>query len=108
MIARVWHGWTPPENADLYEDLLRTRVLPHIGELEGSRGATLLRREAGREVEFVTITYFTSMDAVRAFAGDDYESAVVPPEAQALLSRFDQRSVHYEALLMPETAGAGG
>jgi hypothetical protein len=58
-----------------------------------------LRRAAGREVEFVTLLYFDSLDAVRAFAGADYEVAVVPPEARRLLARFDLRSQHYEAAL---------
>jgi len=55
-----------------------------------------LRREVGEEVEFVTIMWFESIDAVRTFAGEDYEAAVVPAKARALLSRFDARSQHYE------------
>lgn len=108
MIARVWHGWTAPENADAYETLLRGKVLPGIHRVDGYRGATLLRRDAGAEVEFVTVTYFASMEAVRAFAGDDPEAAVVPPEARALLARFDARSAHYAVLAGPEAGGFGG
>ena len=74
-------------------------MLPSIDRVEGFRGAQLLRREAGDEVEFVTLTIFDSMDAVREFAGEDYEVAVVPPEARRLLSRFDERSAHYEIRL---------
>jgi heme-degrading monooxygenase HmoA len=96
VIGRLWHGWTTPENADAYEQLLRGEVLPGIQRIDGYRGAQLLRREAGEEVAFVTITLFDSLDAVRAFAGDDYEVAVVPPEAQCLLSHYDARSAHYE------------
>jgi heme-degrading monooxygenase HmoA len=96
MIGRIWHGWASPDNADAYEQLLRGDVLPGINRIEGYRGATLLRREAGDEVEFVTLTLFDSLDAVRAFAGDDYERAVVPPEAQRLLAHYDERSAHYE------------
>jgi heme-degrading monooxygenase HmoA len=96
MIARLWHGWTRPANADAYEALLRTRVLPHIHDLEGCRGGYLLRRDAGEEVEFVVLTFFASLDAVRAFAGAAYEVAVVPPEARALLSRFDPTVKHFE------------
>lgn len=102
MISRLWHGWTSRENADAYEDLLRTRILPGIHQVEGYKGAYLLRRDVGDSVEFVTVTFFESMEAVRAFAGDDYEVAVVPPEARKLLSRFDQRSKHYETVLTPE------
>jgi heme-degrading monooxygenase HmoA len=96
VIGRIWHGWTAPENADAYERLLRSEVLPGIDRIEGFRGAHLLRRDAGDEVEFVTLTLFDSLDAVRAFAGEDYEVAVVPPAAQRLLAHYDERSAHYE------------
>jgi heme-degrading monooxygenase HmoA len=102
MITRLWHGWTSKENAGAYEELLRTKVLPAIHRVQGYEGAYLLRRELEDEVEFVTLTMFESMEAVRAFAGEDYEVAVVPPEARALLSRFDQTSIHYETILKPE------
>ena len=94
MIGRLWHGWTRPENADAYESLLRGEVFPHIGGIAGSRGAYLLRDDGTDRVDFVTLTLWESLDAVRAFAGDDYEVAVVPPEAEALLAGFDERSVH--------------
>ena len=101
MIGRLWHGWTTHENADAYEALLRREVLPGIHRVPGYRGAYLLRRDAGPEVEFVTMTLFESWDAVREFAGADYEAAVVPPAARALLARFDARSVHYDVLHQP-------
>lgn len=101
MIARMWHGWTTPENADAYERLLRTKILPGI-RVDGLRGEYLLRSDGGGEVEFVTLMLFDSMDAVRAFAGDDHETAVVPDEARALLSRFDGRSRHYDVRQAPE------
>jgi heme-degrading monooxygenase HmoA len=70
----------------------------HIGNrrIDGYRGIQLLRRSSGAEVEFVTVMWFDTLDAVRAFAGEDYEVAVVPPKARALLSHFDERSQHYE------------
>ena len=101
MIMRIWHGWTTPANAAAYEQLLRAEILPRIRTLSGCRGIYLLRRPADEEVEFVTILLFESLDAVRAFAGPDYEAAVVPPEARRLLARFDARSAHYETLLQP-------
>ena len=98
MISRVWHGWTTQDNADRYEQLLRQTVFPAIlaKGVPGYRGIHLLRRDSGREVEFSTVMWFDSIDAVREFAGQDYERAYVPPEARALLSRFDQVSQHYE------------
>jgi antibiotic biosynthesis monooxygenase (ABM) superfamily enzyme len=99
VIARLWHGWTSPEDAAAYEEFLRTTMFPSMHQVDGFLGADLLRREDGDEVAFVTITRFESLDAVRAFAGDEYEIAVVEPEARALLSRFDERSTHYELAL---------
>jgi len=98
MISRIWHGWTSPSNADAYETLLKSEIFVGIGDrhIAGYRGIQLLRRKVGDEVEFVTIMWFESIDAVRAFAGEDYEVAVVPPKASALLLRFDARSQHYE------------
>jgi len=97
MICRIWHGWTTPANADSYERLLREEIFGGIERrgLAGFRGIDLLRREAGGETEFVTLMWFDSLEAVAAFAGDDYEVAVVPPAARALLARFDARSAHY-------------
>ncbi|HUM06732.1 MAG TPA: hypothetical protein VLT90_14795 [Terriglobales bacterium] len=102
MIARIWHGWTRPVDADAYETLLRDDMFPSIRQVAGSRGAYLLRRDANGEVEFVTITLFTSLDAVRRFAGTDYETAVLHPKAHDLLSRYDAKSEHYEIRITPE------
>jgi heme-degrading monooxygenase HmoA len=99
MIARIWHGWTKPENADAYEKLLKEEIFMGIAakKIPGYQGIRLLRRTVdNRDVEFVTLMWFDSWQAVKQFAGDDYEQAVVPPKARALLSRFDQRSQHYE------------
>ena len=96
MIARLWHGWTSRENAAPYERFLREHMFPSMQSVPGFRGAELLRRDDGDEIAFVTITRFESYDAVRAFAGEDYEQAVIEPEARALLSRHDERSEHFE------------
>lgn len=98
MISRVWRGWTTLQNADAYEELLRGEIFPGIARrrIAGYRGIELLRRELDGAVEFVTIMWFDSLEAVRAFAGADYGVAVVPPKARALLLRFDDRSEHYE------------
>jgi antibiotic biosynthesis monooxygenase (ABM) superfamily enzyme len=98
MISRVWHGWAAQSNADAYESLLKSEIFIGIRnrQIPGYRGIHLLRRDLGDLVEFVTVMWFDSLEAVRAFAGEDYEVAVVPPKARALLSRFDERSQHYE------------
>jgi heme-degrading monooxygenase HmoA len=101
MISRLWHGWTTHENADAYEKLLQTEIFAGIAKrgIRGYRGIHLLRRDVQDGVEFVTIMWFDSVEDVRAFAGEDYEVAVVPPKARQLLSRFDGRSAHYEVVV---------
>ena len=98
MICRIWHGWTKPANADAYEQLLKREIFVGISarKIDGYRGIQLLRSDHDTETEFVTMMWFTSIDAVRAFAGDDYTRSVVPPKAQELLARYDQRSSHFE------------
>ncbi len=104
MISRIWHGWTTLDNADNYERVVSTEVLPEIAarQIPGYRGAHLLRRPLEDEVEFVTIMWFDSLEAIRQFMGDDYEVAHVPPKARAVLARFDLRSQHYDVLLAPD------
>lgn len=101
MISRIWHGWTTPQNADKYETLLKEEIFIDIQErhIRGFKGIQLLRRTVNDEVEFVTIMMFESLDALREFAGEDYEQAVVPVKARKLLSRFDERSQHYEIIV---------
>ncbi|HEY0565303.1 MAG TPA: antibiotic biosynthesis monooxygenase [Terriglobales bacterium] len=95
MIARIWHGWTTPENAKAYEELLQTEILPGIERAHG-HSVDLLRKDRESEVEFITVCYFESLDEIKKFAGEDFEVAVVPERARRLLSRFDARSQHYE------------
>ncbi len=103
MIGRLWYGYTTPENADIYENLLKTEIFKRISsmEIKGFKGIKLFRRsisedERIKEVEFITIMEFDSLDDVRQFAGQDYEKAYVPVEARKVLLRFDQKSQHYE------------
>ena len=98
MIGRIWHGYTAPENADIYENLLKEEIFTGIRNrhIPGFQEIQLFRRDLGNEVEFITIMWFDSIEAVKSFAGEDYEAAVVPPNARAILSRFDERSQHYE------------
>jgi hypothetical protein len=97
MIARVWRGYTTPENAPHYEKLLKPELLPGISRKAGYRGSYLLRRNSGSEVEFITILLFDSLDDVRAAAGhDDYETAIIPVERQQYLLRYDAEAAHYD------------
>jgi heme-degrading monooxygenase HmoA len=96
MIARVWHGYTTPEHADAYESMLKPELLPGLSTVKGYKSSYLLRRTAGDEIEFITIIIWESLDAIRAIAGPDYETAVIPEERRKYLSRFDAKAAHYE------------
>ena len=85
MVSRLWHGQTTRENADAYEALLRTKVLPGINVLPGYEGAYLLRQNVEEGVEFVTITFFDSPEAAHRFAGAADQGVVIPPDARPLL-----------------------
>ena len=101
MIARLWRGWTSLENADAYEKLLREQVLPGLQQIDGYRGAYILRQEGNAEVEFVVMNLFDSLEAVRAFAGPDYTVPVFEPEARQLLSKVEPLAHHYEVKTAP-------
>lgn len=101
MIARIWHGYTKPENADAYEAMLKPEVLPGISAKQGYRGSYFLRREHGAEVEFVTILLWESLEELRNLAGPDYEVAIVPPERRKVLWHFEERASHFEVILSP-------
>jgi heme-degrading monooxygenase HmoA len=98
MIGRIWHGYTTPENADIYEGLLKQEIFTGIRDhhIPGFQELQLFRRLLDDEVEFITIMWFESLESVREFAGSDYEGAVVPASARQVLKRFDERSQHYE------------
>ena len=100
MIARIWHGYTTPENADAYQQVLAGHVIPAIAArpIAGYHGIQVFRRPLGGEVEFVTIMTFDAIENVSAFAGDDYERAHVPDAARAVLKRFDERAQHSHVL----------
>jgi antibiotic biosynthesis monooxygenase (ABM) superfamily enzyme len=96
VITRLWRGWTARDDADAYERFLLDELFPAMRAIDGFHGADVLRRPEGDEVAFVTLTRFASMEAIRAFAGDDPEVPVLEPQALALLSRHDERAQHFE------------
>ena len=101
MIARHWRGWTKPQNADAYEHLLREIVFAQLKKISGYHGAYILRRESQDETEFVVINFFDSIDAVKAFAGEEYGKATFEPEARKLLSRIETVANHYDVAATP-------
>ena len=100
MICRLWRGWTTPENADAYERIVRLEVIPAIEarKIPGFLHIDLMKRDIGREIEFQTLMWFDTLDAIKAFMGDDYSVSHVPPEARAVLNSFDDRAAHYEII----------
>ena len=101
MIARLWKGWTTPEHADAYENLLREMVFPGLQQIAGYRGGYILRQDGDEEVEFAVLNLFDSLDAVRTFAGPDFAVPVFEPEARQLLSKVETIARHYEVKATP-------
>ena len=99
-ICRLWRGWTSPEDAAAYERIVRQEVIPAIEarRIDGFRHIDLMRRELGGEVEFQTLMWFDSLEAIKAFMGEDYAVSHVPEAARAVLLRFDERAAHYEVV----------
>jgi heme-degrading monooxygenase HmoA len=96
MIVRMWRGQAKAENADAYERFVTTKVFAELPAIAGHRGAYLLKRPNGNEVEFIAVTLWESLAAIRGFAGDDIDRAVIEPDARAVLSSFDDVVRHFE------------
>ena len=98
MICRVWRGWTTPENVGAYERIVRGEVIPGIEarEIPGCRHIDLMKRDLADEVEFQTLMWFDSLEAINGIG----HAAVMtnPAEARATLKRFDERAAHYEVI----------
>lgn len=100
MICRIWHGWTTVGNADAYERIVRSEVIPGIEamQIKGFRHIDLLRREDDDEVIFVTLMWFDDIEAVKTFMGEDYTVSHVPAAARAVLARYDERAQHFSVI----------
>jgi hypothetical protein len=100
MICRQWRGWTTPDNADAYERIVRGEVIPGIEarNIPGFLHIDLMRRDIGGEVEFQTLMWFDSVEAIKTFVGEDYSISHVPDDARAVLARFDERATHFQVL----------
>ena len=98
MVARIWRGSTSAANADGYENFLKNEFLPSIEQkkIPGYKKFHLLRKQERDEVAFITIMWFDTLEQIQAFAGADYEKAVIHPTAQALLSKHDEYAQHFE------------
>jgi heme-degrading monooxygenase HmoA len=99
MIVRLWRGRAAPDRPDAYPEHFRAAVLPALATTPGFLGATLLRAAGPQAIEFVALTRWRSLDAIRAFAGADISQAVVEPGAAAALSSYDTHATHYEVVV---------
>jgi len=99
MILRMWRGYTAPQNADAYYAMLQETILPGLHRVSGYRGAYVARRNIEKEVEFLTLTLWDSMDDVMAFSSDG--RAVIHESARPLLTHFDEYSIHYDGTFVP-------
>ena len=96
MIARIWRGAVRSADADAYADYVAETGLDEYRRMPGNEGAWLLRRDAGDRTEFLTFSLWESVDAVKAFAGEDYETAVYYPEDERFLVERDETCAHYD------------
>lgn len=96
MIARHWRGLARREHAAAYHDHLHHDTFPALRRLAGFRGGSILRRDVSDGVEFLVVTEWDSLDAIRAFAGALEEVAVVPATVQTMMIDYDRRVRHYE------------
>lgn len=101
MIARIWHGETPPEKADEYLDYLTRTGVSDYRATEGNRGAYVLRRVEDGRAHFLTVSFWDSMEKVKAFAGPDPDVARYYPEDEGFLLEFEPTVAHYEVVAGP-------
>ena len=95
MIARIWRGAVAKADGDEYEQYIDDTGFSAYGKTPGNRGAWMLRRDKGELTEFVTFSLWDSVEAVKAFAGEDYEVAVYYPEDERFLVERDDTVLHY-------------
>ena len=98
MIARLWHGVVPAEKAEVYQSYVVRTGIADLKATPGNRGAWVLHRVDGEEAHFHVISLWDSLEAIRAFAGDDIEQARYYPEDADYLVELEPAVVHYEAV----------
>lgn len=99
MVVRTWRGRTRLEDADRYLTYLEETGIREYRATPGNRGVQVLRRDVGGEAEFLVVSLWESMEAVRKFAGPTPDDAVFYPEDEQYLTEFDRDVHHYELLL---------
>ena len=105
MLARTWRGTVRRADADVYANYIRETGFAEYGETHGNRGAWILRRDEGERTEFITLSLWESEDAIRAFAGDDIDAAVLYPEDERYLVGGESTVMHYQVVDHLEPTG---
>jgi heme-degrading monooxygenase HmoA len=95
MIARIWNGAVRKHDGDAYAEYMRSAGIPGYVNTPGNRGVWMLRRDVDENTEFLMFTLWDSIDSVKAFAGDNYETAIFYPEDENYLVERDLTSTHY-------------
>lgn len=98
MIVRMWHGRVPVAKAAAYRAFLNERAIPDYRKVRGNISVHILERAEGDVAHFITLTFWTSMDAIRTFAGTDVEAAKYYPEDGDFLLEMEPRVTHYEVV----------
>jgi len=98
MIARIWHGKTKASQAEDYGEFLIARAIPDYQSIAGNLGVHILRHLAGNEAHFITLTFWENVEAIKAFAGEDFEEAKYYPEDKNFLLEFEPKVAHYEVV----------
>ena len=103
MIARIWHGRTPAEKADDYLEYIKRTGIAEYRSVEGNRGQYILRKIDGDGdiTDFTVLSFWESMDAVRAFAGSEPEKPVYYPEDEEYLLELEDEVAHYDVVYQP-------
>jgi heme-degrading monooxygenase HmoA len=102
MIARIWHGVTPADRADAYLEFIKERALPDYRAVPGNHAAYVLRRLENDRAHFLTLTFWSSAEAIQGFAGSDIDRARYYPEDKDFLLEFEPSVTHYEVFSLPE------
>jgi heme-degrading monooxygenase HmoA len=96
VIARIWRGAVRREDGDAYAEYIERTGVTGYRSTPGNRGVTMLRRDVDDRCEFLMLSLWDSIDAVKAFAGEDHETAVFYPEDDRFLIERDEKSSHWE------------
>jgi heme-degrading monooxygenase HmoA len=98
MIVRMWHGKVPTSKAEAYRKFVNERAIPDYQSVDGNISVHILKRQEGDITHFITLTFWKDLDSIKAFAGEDVETAKYYPEDKDFLLEFELKALHYEVV----------